>query len=149
MSSYYGRGQFPRGGGSPRYQPAGLPQDYLKRGYFDNADNLLPEVIVDWPKDIASKLASDMKTAQLRRFFDEARRIERKFTVVKDFSSLRPEILKLNAYAADAVKKNKAPLLFRDFIECNLRWASKDGRSYLKGFIPHFECVVAYFPETR
>lgn len=131
-------------------QPA-LPAGYLRNGYFDTSNNTLPEVIVDWPKDLAGNLyaSRQMKTAQLRRFFNEARRIEGKLDAGASFPSLKPEILKFDNYAADAVKKKKAPPLFKEFIEQNLKWATKEEKAFRRGFIPHFEAVVAYFPEAK
>jgi hypothetical protein len=145
----------PRGGGtpqegSPTQQGAGLPPDYLRNGYFDQKGNPLPEIIIEWPKDIATKLANarpEMKSAQLRNFFGEARHIEGQLSAGQDFESLRGRILQLDSYAASSQTRGNAPLLFKQFIEQNLKWAAKDRKSFMNGFIPHFECVVAYFPK--
>ena len=132
----------------PRQTPVPqLPKGYIENGYFDKNGYALAQLIIDWPKEIANNLQYGMETAQLRRFFGEARRIERKIKAGVSFSSMVPDILRLEPYAADAVKKNKAPLLFRQFIEQNLKWARKDEKSFLKGFMPHFESIVAYFPK--
>jgi len=156
MTYQHGRQQFPSRGGVPpprrgemKQQP-GLPEDYLKNGYFDENGNVLPEVIIAWPRDIATKLANarpEMKSAQLRNFFGEARRIEGQLSAGQDFAALQSRILQLDAYAANAVKKDNAPSLFKQFIEHNVKWARRDQKSFIKGFIPHFECVVAYFPK--
>jgi CRISPR/Cas system CSM-associated protein Csm2 small subunit len=127
-----------------------LPANYLKNGYFDDKGNILAEVIIDWPRDIATKLADarpEMKAAQLRNFFNEARHIESQLSAGKDFASLRGRILQLDSYAASAQTRRNAPPLFKEFIEQNVKWAARDEKSFLKGFIPHFECVVAYFPK--
>lgn len=88
-----------------------------------------------------------MTTAQLRgRFFAEVRRLEQKLRAVRDYDAIRPEILKLKIYAEDAEKKRKVPLLFKQFIEANVRWAAKDEKYFVEGFVNHFECVVGYFP---
>ena len=143
----------PRGGGapqtrSPTQQWAGLPPDYLKNGYFDQKGNLLPEVIIAWPRHIAMQLdGAGMAPAQIRNFFSEARRIEGQLSAGQDFEALRSRILQLDAYAANTVKRDNAPNLFKRFIEQNVKWAAKDKKAFLKGFIPHFECVVAYFPK--
>ena len=141
------RGRYP-----PRREqrPPSLPLGYLASGYFDSAENVLPEVIVDWAKDIAYKLyMGKMATAQLRKFFGEVRRIELKLSQVDDFEQVRPEILKLIAYANDAVKKNKAPALFNEFMKQNITWAARGKKEFLKGFVNHFECIVGFFPKTR
>jgi len=145
----------PKGGGTPQrrrptQQWASLPPGYLRNGYFDGKDNVLPEVMIDWPKDIATKLANarpEMKSSQLRNFFGEARHIEGQLSAGKDFESLRGRILQLDSYAASARTRGNAPPLFKEFIEQNVKWAAKDEKSFVKGFIPHFESVVAYFPK--
>jgi CRISPR type III-A-associated protein Csm2 len=141
------RGRYPPG---REQRPPPLPQGYLANGYFDAAGNVLPEIIIDWAKDIADKLhAGRMTTGQLRRFFDEARRIELKLYQTDNFERVRPEILKLVAYANDAAKKNKAPQLFNDFMEQNIRWAALGKKEFRDGFMNHFECIVGFFPRTR
>ncbi len=154
MTFEHGRQRLqPRGGGIPpmrnsmQYKP-GLPLDYLKNGYFDQNGNPLPEIIIEWPQHIAAQLdGARMAPAQLRNFFSEVRRIEGQLSAGQNFEALRGRILQLDAYAANAVKKDNAPLLFKQFIEQNLKWVVKDKKSFLKGFMPHFESVVAYFPK--
>lgn len=153
MTFEQGRQRFPPRGGeasqtrSPIHQSFGLPPQYLKNGYFDQKGNQLPEIIIEWPRHIAMELDhARMAPAQLRNFFSEARRIEGQLNAGQDFEALRARILQLDAYAANAVKKENAPPLFKQFIEENMKWAAKDKKSFLKGFIPHFESVVAYFP---
>jgi len=125
-----------------------LPADYLKNGYFDSNGNIFSEVIVEWPRDIAKKLdTAGMGSAQIRNFFNEARRIEGQLVAGQDFDALRGHILQLDAYAASAQTRGNAPPLFKQFVEQNLKWATKDRKSFANGFIPHFECVVAYFPK--
>ena len=148
------RQQFPSRGGPPpsgrsfNRQTLSLPADYLKSGYFDSKGNIFPEVIIEWPRDIAKKLdIAGIGSAQIRNFFGEARRIEGQLSSGQDFDALRGRILQLNAYAASAQTRGNAPLLFKQFIELNLKWAAKDRKSFLDGFLPHFECVVAYFPK--
>jgi CRISPR/Cas system CSM-associated protein Csm2 small subunit len=132
--------------------PDGLPAGYLASGYFDEKGNILPEVIIEWAKDIAQKLDQSrpiMNAAQLRKFFGEVRHIEGQLKSGKSFDSLRGRVLKLDAYASDALKKGNVPQLFKHFIEQNLKWAEKDPKNYLEGFVPHFESVVAYFPKKQ
>ncbi len=130
-----------------------LPAGYLQRGYFDDKGNLLPQVIQEWAKAVADGLSNSkpiMTTSQLRgAFFSEVRRLEKKLNVTKDFDALRPELLKLSVYAADRKKKKKIPILFEEFINANLRWASRGEKDFREGFVNHFECVVGYYPEVR
>jgi len=128
-----------------------LPQGYLKDGYFDNAGYMFPALIMDWANEIARALHSSdpqLKTAQLRKFFQEVRRQQGRLTSGIDFTALRTEILKLDSYAENAAKKRNAPLLFRNFIAQNVKIASKDEKSF-KAFVTHFECIVGYYPDTK
>ena len=83
MTYRHDRQQFPQRGGSPssrmnfNRQTLSLPTDYLKNGYFDNNGNILPEVIIEWPRDIAKKLdIAGIGSAQIRNFFGEVRHIQ-------------------------------------------------------------------------
>jgi CRISPR/Cas system CSM-associated protein Csm2 small subunit len=157
--STYGKGGSSYGGpGRPppqrSFQPGGgagnWPPDYLKAGYFDDKGNLLPSVVVEWPRQIATMFdAGGLQMAQLRRFFAEVRLIEGQLITGKDFSVLKPRILKLESYAFDSVKKGKAPQVFKEFFEKNIKWASANKKGFLVGFLNHFECVVAYFPKAK
>lgn len=138
----------PRGGPPPGSQ--GLLPDYLKNGYFDEKGNVLPAVIIDWPRRLAQQLDEQrMAVAQLRNFFAEIRRIESQVEAGTGFDSLKSRILKLDSYAEYAVNKGTAPRLFKQFIEANLKWAVKDRKSFSHGFVNHFESVVAYFPKVK
>ncbi|MBI4333804.1 MAG: type III-A CRISPR-associated protein Csm2 [Chloroflexi bacterium] len=122
----------------------------MQNGYFDGKGNVLTQVIIDWPRDIADKLArAGMKTAQFNRFFEEARRIERKRDKGGDFDKLKPELLKLFPFSDEAVKKGNAPPLFREFIGENLKWASRDAHAFKAGFMNHFECIALFYPRVR
>ncbi len=132
--------------------PGGLPAGYLANGYFDEKGYILPQVVVNWPKDISQKLDSaypSMNVSQLRKFFTEVRHIEGQLSVGKNFDSLKGRVLKLDAYAADARKKNGVPEIFKQFIEQNLKWAVRTEKDFVSGFVPHFESIVAYFPKKQ
>lgn len=129
--------------------PPGLSQDYLKSGYFEEDACPRREVLLDWPKDIAQRLARGMEPTQLRRFYNAARQIERKLDATGDYGCAKGDLWRLLALAQEAVKKRKAPPLFGEFMERNAREATKSEAHFRKGFLPHFECLVAYFPESR
>lgn len=134
----------------PPHGDQGLPPNYLKTGYFDEKGNVLPAVIIDWPREIASQLDKQgMTSAQLRNFFSEVRRIDKQLEAGTAFSSLKPRILKLDSYAEYSFNKKNCPKLFRQFIEANLKWAVKDRKHFSEGFVNHFESVVAYFPKVK
>lgn len=136
--------------GGPPHSEQGLPPDYLKTGYFDEKGNVLPAVVIDWPRKLAQQLDEQrMAVAQLRNFFAEVRRIEKQLEAGASFPALKARILKLDPYAEYAVNKNTAPRLFKLFIEANLKWAVRDRKSFSEGFVNHFESLVAYFPKTK
>ena len=126
--------------------PPGLPPGYLQKGYFDAKGNLLPEVILDWSKEIARNLvAGRMTTSQLRGFFKEARSLETRLEAAEDFDIVRPGVLKLSVFAAQAFNKGKVPILFQQFIDTNVKLAARGEKEFM-AFVSHFECVVGFFP---
>lgn len=87
----------------------------------------------------------ELTTAQLRRFFQHCRALESKLRYGASWGDVRADFLRLDAAAADAFGKEpkKIPDLFYDFIRKNVA-AVKDEKDFLKGFLPHFEAVVAF-----
>ena len=131
-------------------QPS-LPPGYLKDGYFDKSGNVFEEVIIQWPQNLAktfSESRPQLKYAQLRKFFQEVRRQESRLESGISFATVKTEIQKLDSHAQNALKKNNAPALFRNFIEQNVKLAAKDEKSF-KAFVTHFECIVGYYPDTK
>lgn len=142
--------------GPPRPpQPApppspGLGPNYLAKGYFDPKGNLWPELIVEEAKRVAKVIGqrqgqAELKSAQLRRFYGKARNIEQKLDSGQPFEGLKAEILAILPIAANTVARGNAPEAFKDFIERNTRLAAKDEAHFRKGFLVHFQSVVAFF----
>jgi|SRR5579885_1412625 CRISPR/Cas system CSM-associated protein Csm2 small subunit len=86
-----------------------------------------------------------LKRHQLRAFYDHAKRQLQRLQYGASFGAVHPEIAKLKAFAADRAGRaeNPLPLSFKRFIDLNVG-AVKDQNSFEKGFMPHFEAVVAY-----
>ncbi len=149
MTSRFGGGSYSSPGrrSHPHPSQAGqLPAGYLAKGYFDEKGNPLPEIIIDWPQQLARALEKEsMTSAQLRNFFGELRKIESQLVAGKSFSEVKARIYRLAPLAANAVNKEKVPPIFKDFIEKNLQVATKDEKSFLQGFLLHFESLVGYF----
>ena len=143
---------YPRGGQPPpqrgkTYPPSvpGLPQGYLEKGYFDAKGNLLPEVIQKWPEELAQLLHQEGLTAtQLRRFFNRARNLESQSGAGKPFDRLKEEILSLKVLVTAAVGRKVAPELLKQFMDKNVELAIKSPDSFKRGFMTHFQSVVAY-----
>jgi CRISPR-associated protein, Csm2 family len=126
----------------------------LKSGYFDGNDNLKCELLTSLAEQVARDLGkSGITSTQLRRFFTQVRSIERKLGQQQDFLALVPQIQCLKPMAANYVGKgnNQWELerrkIFKQFIDLNVELATRDekGFSFKKGFVPHFESVIAYY----
>lgn len=143
-----------RGGGASRPRDAGgqrrpgqLPDGYLRGGYFDDDGHLRPELIVEQARQIAEDLAqAGLTTAALRRFFGMTRKVESRLDADQSFAAVRGDLLALKPFAANAQTREVIPSLFRDFIDRNVEQAVRGEREFRKGFLPHFQYVVAYFP---
>lgn len=133
------RGRYPPG--QEQRQPL-LPRGYLERGYFDKEGNVLPEVIQEWPEQLARTfLREGLKSTQLRRFFNRARAIEQQ---ALPFERLKEDILNLKPIGAASVGRRTAPDIFKVFIDRNVDLAVNSPESFSRGFLTHFQSVVAY-----
>lgn len=132
-------------------QPASrLGADYLRDGYFLDAQKtkLRPETIDTWAIDAAKALGSarpPMTAHQLRRFYKKTRAIESKLDRTQDFQMVTADIYTLKRDAADAVARKVVSEEFKRFMERNVELAASDENSFRKGFIQHFQSVLAYF----
>lgn len=146
-----GGGRPPQGSGQPDPDLQWFRQQYLKDGYFDQNNNLRPELVVDDAIKVARILGGrygrrELSTAQLRRFFGKARLIEQKLNSQQSFDGLVAEIHEMQPLAANAVSKDVGPPeVFKDFIDRNVDYASRSEKDFKEGFIKHIQSVVAYF----
>jgi CRISPR type III-A-associated protein Csm2 len=151
-----------RGGGgqSGRRAPSGPPRpdtrtdfrfgpDYLAAGYFEQKEGkpyLRSEVLDSLAVDVAKALGGrEMKSHQLRRFFNKARGIEAKLEREKDFEAVKADILGFKRDVAYQVGRGVVPAEFKQFIDRNVELAVEDKKSFKQGFLQHFESVLAYF----
>lgn len=124
-----------------------LPQGYLRQGYFDNAGNLRPEVITDLAEEVARILGSTrpaMASTQLRRFYNKARFAKQKLDSGLTWERVIADIHSLRRDAANAVGRETAPQVFADFININARLAAQTRDSFVRGFLEHFQSVLAF-----
>ncbi len=130
---------------------------YLDGGYFDQNKHLRPEFAAkERFKDIVEALSSSqpvLTMKQLRQFFGHARRLEAKLLAAsgQPLSMFHAEFFQLQKIAAyrydGGGDSRKIPHLFRNFIDENTRTVTNDPDprcAFLKGFMPHFEALVAY-----
>lgn len=130
-----------------RPPPSGLPQGYLREGYFDAKGNLRPEVITDLAEEAARALGNarpSMTSTQLRRFYNKTRFVRQKLDAGTSWEKVIGDIHSLKRDAANAVGKNNAPGVFKYFIDTNVQLAVQSKDSFIRGFLEHFQSVVAY-----
>jgi hypothetical protein len=130
--------------GAPRIED--LFPGYLRQGYFDGdrlRDEFLDRIRMD-------RLAHTMATArpaltshQIRRFFQHCRKIQSRLRAGSTWSEEEAEFRKIDAFAADALAKEKAPSIFEDFVRCNVA-AVQGERDFTKGFMAHFEALLGF-----
>lgn len=124
-----------------------IPADYLKDGYFDKNHCLFEAFLTTTADQIANSFSNGypkLKNHQLRRFYQHARAAENKLNMTHDWPCVNVDIKKLRAFVAEAKGKGKVPQEFYEFINKNIE-NIVDEKSFLKGFLEHFQAVVAYF----
>jgi CspA family cold shock protein len=124
--------------------------DYLAGGYFQDEEKkyLRPDVLDTVAIDVAKVLGTarpPMPMHQMRRFFNKARGIEAKLDREGDFRAVQADIVGFRRDVAYQVGRELVPQEFQSFITRNVTLALEDERSFRKGFLPHFESVLAYF----
>ena len=132
--------------------PSGLPPDYLARGYFDKDGCIFLPLVTDVARKVSESLGQGGVTStQLRRFYNKAKATEQRLDAGENFACLKAEILELEQHAANAAgkardRREQAGLeLFKQFIDKNTELAVRDEKSFRKGFLLHFQGVVAFF----
>lgn len=121
-----------------------FPPGYPK--YFTPDGHTRVELITGEAEKLAMRFESDrLKRHQLRSFYDHAKRQLQRLIYGAPFGEVHPEIARLKAFAADRAGRaeNALPASFKQFIDRNVD-AVSDETSFQKGFMPHFEAVVAY-----
>ncbi len=134
------------------YSDNRLPKDYLSNGYFDEKGYIREELLTTVASEVAKSFGFKMSNSQLRRFYGHLKNAEKSFLFSNDVQRFIVDVKQLDAFVAEAKGKDKVPAVFYDFIHQNIRRINnvKDIR---KGFLPHFQAVVAYFtyhyPKSR
>jgi len=134
-----------RGGDPPGVFAPGYPE-YLTADGHTRVD-----LITSKAEAIAARFESDkLKRHQLRSFYDHAKRQLQRLDYGAPFGEVHAEIARLKAFAADRAGRANNPLpdSFKRFIDRNVD-AVVDETSFRKGFMPHFEAVVAYCARIR
>jgi len=126
------------------FQPERLPKDYLKGGYFNGEGYLKEELLTTTASEVAKSFGQNMSSSQLRRFYGHAKTAEKSYIFSHDERKFINDIKQLDSFVAEAKGKEKVPAIFYEFIAENVKNCNSS-KDIMKGFLPHFQAVVAYF----
>ncbi|MCM8794011.1 MAG: type III-A CRISPR-associated protein Csm2 [Candidatus Omnitrophica bacterium] len=123
---------------------------YFDNGFFEDKDKTIikKELLDQKAEEIAKNLQSGLTSAQLRKFYHDAKTIQRRIELEGNneeiFKKYLPEIKMIKAKAAYASnpKKPKIPKKFNDFLTAGIK-KIEDYKDF-KAFMKHFEAVVGY-----
>jgi len=119
-----------------------FPNNYPN--YFDEGGVTRAEYVTNYADDIARRLGDErLSMHQLRAFYQYAKRQEAALEHGRSFREVLFEIRKLKPFAFEREQKKKIPPVFRRFIDLNIDKVT-DEKTFLRGFIEHFQAVVAY-----
>ncbi len=136
--------------GSPEPGLMQLWPGYLAEGFLDADGNLRPEYVergrIEPLVRAMSAARPGLTMHQARRFFQHCRSIEARLRArTSTWHAEQAGFRKLDVAAADAFSKAqpKIPKLFHDLIKTAVA-AVNDERSFLQGFLPHFEAIIGF-----
>ena len=135
-------------------KPANLPNGYLAKGYMDSDGEYDIAYIDNMAEAIGKQLANpdsegNTASSKVRAYFDIVEATHHQF-VNKGITdnAVRSQLATLKARAHNAMSKNTASKLFKDFITNNvdlvIKSSKEDLATNLTGFKQHFEAVVCY-----
>ena len=125
----------------------GLPQGYLREGYFSSDGHIREELLTTTAEAVAKSFGEafpKLTTGQLRRFYGHVKTAEKSYQYSGDERKLVLDIKALASFVAEAQGKKKVPREFYKFIKINTEKVQSD-RDVLRGFMPHFQAAVGYF----
>lgn len=129
-----------------------LPTEYLNDlviGYFSESNYLKENFIIKYPMLLANILVQKgNKVNQIRNYFDHVLNIAGVYKTNKDFNRVKVELQKLIPTVTKSFTKKNISAEFKDFIIENVKQAIKSEDAFIKGFLPHFECLVNYYPSN-
>ena len=144
-----GRSQQSGRGGQQSAGTDQLPVPQPLRYYSDDAKKQLRPELVDEEAHDSARRFSELKSTQMRRFYDEFKAIERKILSggglqeqEANFERDRALIMMFKAKAVYAERRRVSPRAFTEFI-FNHMASIKDLRDF-QAFLKAFEAVVAY-----
>jgi len=159
-SKCYECSQRARESGGRSAGPSRQFESYLSRlaelGYFEKRapqekPRMRRELITEEADMVARTLAdAGVAAGPLRRFFTRARYLEQRLgeegwdAVANELTRFDPLVTSLVGRAANSQQRQGLELL-RKFVCANVALAEDSEENFRKGFVPHFESVIAYF----
>lgn len=139
-------GQGQQGGASG----GGGASSLLLPAYYGDQGTLLREVYIDTPRRVAQSLqAMDMKTASVRRFYTQVRRIwDDLARGTIPFPEAQSRLARLVPLVEYRVTRKVVPAAFAEFIRHHEKLARQSPEN-MRGFKEHFEAVVCYLKGDR
>ena len=159
-----GRGHGGGGGGRRSDGPPDLPPNYLAKGYFDEKNNLLKEIFIEWPESLTQSLRRTRPPAtknSLRAFYSMLRMAKNQFDSQRRDKAMREraqgaaqtQLLKLRTAAQYQSTRRVISQLCQRFLDRNIDLVLSRGESFdsfaanFDAFVEHFQAVIAYLPE--
>ncbi|MDQ7032502.1 MAG: type III-A CRISPR-associated protein Csm2 [Desulfonauticus sp.] len=94
-------------------------------------------------KRVNSASQKTLSSSQLRKFFNEFKRLEMRLKSGQDYSLVEPLIALQVAQVNYAWARKKIPASFKNFIECEVK-KIKDQDSFVE-FMKFFEAIVGFY----
>lgn len=132
---------------SQRHSKSDISKLLLKT-YYDAEDNLLKEVFIGVPEELADIFAHSkppLATKQLRDFYQHVLKARNK-ALLKGINVARSILYECRRDAAYQFKRGRIPETFKLYLEHHLALAEKDEKA-LEGFYQHLNSIVCYFPK--
>jgi CRISPR/Cas system CSM-associated protein Csm2 small subunit len=117
----------------------------LLKTYFDENGNLLKEIYIELPNNVAELFSRDrLKIKQLRDFYSIISGVRNK-ALLKGIEQARPLLWQCVSKLEYQLKREIIPQSFVDFMKHHIELAQKDEKS-LDAFYQHLDSIVCYFP---
>lgn len=130
--------------------PESSINNLLLQSYHDASGNLIKEIFIDTPSQLAKIFANDkpnLASKQLREFYNIILRARNK-SILKGVNVIMPILWECQRDAEYQLKRNVIPRSFYKFLEHHIRIAGKDEKT-LDGFCQHIQSIIAYYPKEK
>ncbi|MFZ6017248.1 MAG: hypothetical protein ACOYU0_06535 [Nitrospirota bacterium] len=124
-----------------------LLTELLLKAYYDHRGNMLKEIYIDIPQQLANLFANDkppLGMKQLRDFHQKILKARNK-AILKSIDIARPILYECQRDLEYQLKRGIIPHSFAQFMKHHLALAEK-GDEALEGFYQHLDSIVCYFP---